>query len=101
MEVFHNNVDKIHIDNEHLDNLSDELTDVGNKYDDLKGSHWETAYQKAWDAALTNKEAGALGRRAESFAKSKEGQALHKELMELDDTLKKHVKVSDIPDSWK
>jgi len=59
------------------------------------------AYQKGWEAATKNKEAQTVGRRWNSFEKSKEWGMLAKELHELDMSLKKNVKVSDVPEEWK
>lgn len=101
METFHNGKDTVHIDNAHLDALADELTDVGAEYDKLAGSEWDKAYHAAWGAALDNKQAHSVGRRMESFKKSAEGQALKKEVVDLKTALKTHVKVSEIPESWK
>ena len=101
METFHNGKDTIHIDNAHLHALEDELTDVAAEYKKLEGSEWDKAYHQAWGAALSNKQAKALERRAKTFKKSAEGQALGKEVKELGEALKTHVKVSDVPESWK
>lgn len=101
MEVFSNQKDAIHIDNEHLHALEDELTDVGAQYDALAGSKWDKAYHELWARALTNKQAGSVERRAKAFKASKQGKALKREVVELKNALKTHVKVSDIPESWK
>lgn len=66
MEVFemkHNGHYKLHIDNEHMDALADELQDVSDQYEALEGSKWDKAYTKAWEAATTNDEAAGVGRR--------------------------------------
>ena len=93
--------DGVHFANEHMDELSDELNDVAHQYEKLDGSKWDKAYEAGWKAALSTKEAKSLGRRAETFKNSEEGQMLKKEIQELKGALHKHVKVSDVPDSWK
>jgi hypothetical protein len=45
----------MHFDNDGLDDLGDELDDVGQQYKKLDGSKWDKAYTKAWDAATDNK----------------------------------------------
>jgi len=101
METFHNGKDTVHIDNAHLDALADELTDVADEYKSLEGTDWDRAYHQAWGAALSNRQAKSLERRMKTFKKSAEGQALGKEVKELGEALKTHVKVTDVPESWK
>lgn len=86
----------IHIPNDKIKHLSDELDDVKDQYDDLEGGKWDKAYEAAWKKATTSKEAGALGRRAKAFKMSKEGKMLKKEICELKKSIKKNVKISDV-----
>merc|ERR1712178_314661 len=73
--VFHND-SGFHIDNSKLQALEDELDDVADQYEDLEKTHWNKEYEAAWGAAVTNKQAKSLKRRAESFKHSAEGKAL-------------------------
>ena len=52
--VYHN-AKGIHIDNSKLQEVEDELTDVGDEYEALEGSVWEKRSEAAWKAALSNK----------------------------------------------
>jgi len=63
----------------------------------LENSKWAKLYENAWTKAVHSPEGQQLGRRMETFGKSKEWKMLEKELKELDMALKKHVKVSDLP----
>lgn len=45
----------LHLENKHLNALSDELDDVADQYKSLDGSKWEKAYDAAWKKALSNK----------------------------------------------
>ena len=91
----------IHIDNTAWDEIEDEADDVEHQYKKLEGSKWDKAYTAGWKAASTNRQAHSVGRRWEGFKKSEEFGMLAKELKELDMSLKKNVKVSDIPEDWK
>lgn len=98
--VYHN--DKgFHIDNAKLQELEDELDDVADQYEQLEGSKWDKAYTKAWEKAVTNRQAKGLKRRAKSFKKSAEGKALKKELKEFGKSLHDNVEVTDVPEHWK
>jgi hypothetical protein len=87
------------MDNAHVDNLSDELDDVADQYEHLKGSKWDKAYKAAWKKALSTKAAKATFRRMHAFRGSKEGKMLHKEMVDLKRAVKKNLKVTDLPDS--
>lgn len=78
--------------------LSDELTDVAYEYKYLEGSAWDKAYEAGFKAAFSTKQAAQVGRRWKTFKASPEGQALKKEMVELKNSLKKNVMVSDLPD---
>jgi len=70
-------------------------------YKKLEHSHWGKKYDVAWKKALETKEAEKLGHSVDNFGKSKEWHMLEKELKELDASLQKNVKVSDVPEHWK
>merc|ERR1719446_38569 len=91
----------IHIDNDEMSHLEDELDDVADQYEKLEGSKWDHAFQNAWKDALTNREWGSVQRRGKAFKHSPQGKALKKEVHEFGHTLKKNVKVTDIPEHWK
>ena len=92
----------IHIDNQHgMNEITDELEDVGHQYEQLEKTRWAKAYDYRWKQALHNDEAKGVERRWNHFEKSKEWHALAKELTDLDNSLKKNVKVSDVPEEWK
>merc|ERR1711907_160326 len=98
--TYHNDTG-IHISNDAMPIIEDELDDVADQYEDLEGSKWDKAYEAGWKAATHNREAASVGRRFEAFKESKEGQAFGKEVHEAMDTLHKNVKVTDIPEHWK
>lgn len=87
----------IHISNSKLDMIGDEADDVAYEYKKLEHSPWAKAYEAGWKAALHNKEAQAVERRAETFEKSAEWKVLEKELKELDLAIKQNLKITDIP----
>jgi hypothetical protein len=78
----------IHISNDAMDDLSDELDDVADQYKKLDGSKWDKAYKAGWEAATKNKEAKSVANRWGSFEKSDEWHALAKELHDLDVAIK-------------
>lgn len=89
----------LHFPNSKIDDLSDELDDVADQYEQLgkgKGG-WNKKYEAAWKAALANKSFGSLKRRGKAFKQSKEGKALKKELCELKMAIKKNLKITDLP----
>lgn len=88
----------IHVDNEGMQIIQDEADDVEHEYKMLHGSKWEKAYDAAWAKATSSPEAKSVGRRFETFKQSDEAKMLHKELKELHDALKTHVKVTDLPE---
>ena len=91
----------IHVDNKGVQIIEDEAEDVGDMYKKLEHSHWGKKYDVAWKKALETKEAEKLGHSIDNFGKSKEWHMLEKELKELDASLQKNVKVSDVPEHWK
>lgn len=84
-----------------MDEITDELDDVQEQYEDLKGSKWDKAYQKGWHAATHSKSAKSVGRRFHTFEKSEEAHMLGKQLHELDAAIKANLKVTDVPEEWK
>merc|ERR1712178_505785 len=88
----------LHLDNKHMDDLSDELDDVADQYKSLDGSKWEKAYDAAWRKAVHSKQFQSLQRRAHAFKTSNEGKMLKKEVHELKMAVKKNLKVTDIPE---
>lgn len=98
--VYHND-SGFHIHNDDMAAVEDELDDVADQYEELEGSKWDKAYTAGWDAALHNREAGGVERRAKAFKHSPEGQALKKEMKEFGKSLKENVEVTDIPEHWK
>lgn len=100
-EVVYHNDDGIQIDNDEMPHLEDEIDDVIHEYEELDGGAWDRAYDKGWEAATHNKEFASVGRRAESFKKSKEGHMLGKEVHDFKMSIKKNVHVTDVPEEWK
>lgn len=90
----------IHIPNKAMSDISDEFDDVADQYEALDGGKWDKAYTKAWKAATHNKETASLKRTMHAFKKSNEGKDLKKEVVELKKSIKKNLKVTDIPKSW-
>ena len=100
-ETVYHNKKGLYIDNDHVDDLSDELDDVEDEYKKLAKSPWGSKLKKVYTDAFTNKEWKSVGRRGEAFEKSKEGQALKVELDDFGKALKENVKVTDVPEEWK
>lgn len=100
-EVVYHNDNGMHISNEDMPHLEDEINDVVHQYKELEGSEWDKAYEEGWKAALTSKEFESVKRRGERFKKSEEGQALKKEMHDVKMAFKENVKVTDIPEEWK
>merc|ERR1712178_619217 len=88
----------LHLDNKHMDDLSDELDDVADQFKSLDGSKWEKAYDAAWRKAVHSKQFQSLQRRAHAFKTSNEGKMLKKEVHELKMAVKKNLKVTDLPE---
>jgi len=86
----------LHMDNEAVEDLSDELDDVEGQYKHLEGSKWDKAYQAATKKAFATKQFAALKRRAATFKGSNEGKMLHKEMKELKMAIQKNLKVTDL-----
>lgn len=87
----------IHIPNKDLEAIGDELDDVAYEYKKLEKSEWARAYEAGWNAAVHNKEAAAVQRRAETFEQSAEWKALEAELKDLDQAIDQNLKVTDLP----
>lgn len=100
-ENLYYNDEGVHFPNSHMDELSDELTDVVHEYEDLEGSKWDKAYTAGWKAAFATKEASQVGRRLKAFKASAEGKALKKEVVEFKKAVHDEVEVSEVPDHWK
>ena len=100
-EHLYKNKNGIHFPNEHMDELSDELNDVVHEYEQLEGSKWDKAYSAGWKAAFESKAGKQLGRRVKTFSETEEAKMLKKEIMEVKAAVKKHVKVTELPDHWK
>jgi len=94
--VYHNK-QGMHIDNDDLQKVDDELTDVADEMKAFKKSKWNAAYNDKMQKVFNNKQAQSLHRRLVSFKNSKEGKALAKELKDFKMSLKKNVKVTDLP----
>jgi multidrug efflux pump subunit AcrB len=90
----------VHFDNEKMDELSEEIDDVADTYETFFKSKWAKAYDKGWKAAFETQEAKEVGQAAEEFKKSPAGRKLKKEMRELKHSIKKNVKVTDVPEDW-
>jgi len=98
--VYHNKKG-IHITDEGLDEIADELEDVGETYEKLGKTRWAKAYHHAYKSAFHNKQFGGVKRAGKAFKYSKQGKWLRKEMHDLKVALKQEVKVTDIPEDWK
>lgn len=87
----------LHIPNDKLQAIGDEADDVAYEYKKLEKSEWAKAYEAGWNAAIHNKEAQSVERRAKTFEKSAEWQMLERELQDLDLAIKQNLKVTDLP----
>jgi len=84
-----------------MNEIGDELEDVGDQYKNLEGTKWAKAYDAGWKAALENKQAKSVARRFQTFKKSDEAAMLKKEVKELKKSLHDNIEVSDVPEDWK
>merc|ERR1712167_425644 len=89
----------IYIDNKHMDDIEDELEDVKDQYKKLEGSKWDKAHTAGWKAAIHSNEAKALHKAKMGFKTSNEGKMLKKEVVELKNKIKQHLKITDLKDS--
>jgi len=103
--VLKNNVVKtrhgVHFNNGAVNRLSAELDDVSDHYEYLGTTHWNAKYNNAYKNLFTNRAFRKVKMSANAFKHSKAGHMLHKEVSELGQALKTHVKVTDIPPKWK
>ena len=72
-ETIYHNDKGLYIDNDHIDDLSDELDDVEHQYKKLAKSPWGKKFEEVYTDAFTNKEFKSVDRRAKAFGKSPEG----------------------------
>jgi len=93
--VYHNKAG-LQINNKELVHLDDEINDVEDEFKSFKASKWNKIYETAMQKVFSNKQAKSVERRAKAFDASPQGKALHKEMKELGESLKKNIKVSDI-----
>jgi len=88
------------INNDQLDHVDDEVNDVVDQFKSFKKSKWSKMYEGALQRAFTNKEAKSVERRLKAFKVSSEGKRLEKEMRDLDASLKKNVKITDLPKNF-
>lgn len=87
-----------------LDEVVMEGEDVALYYERLgkttfaEGKPWRVAYDDAWKAATTSKEAHNLAMKWRAFHESHDFKRLQLEMKELKMAIKKNVKVTDIPE---
>jgi hypothetical protein len=70
----------VHFPNHKMDELSAEVDDVSDTYETFFKSKWAKAYEAGWKAALENKEAGFVEKKAKAFKHSPQGKMLKKEM---------------------
>ena len=97
--VYHNKAG-LQINNKELVHIDDELNDVEAEFKSFKKSKWQKIYEAKWEAAFKNKQAHSVHRRMKAFKKSPQAAALKKEMREFKVSLKKNVKVTDIPKNF-
>jgi len=97
--VYHNKAG-LQINNKELVHIDDELNDVEAEFKSFKKSKWQRMYEEKWEAAFKNKQAHSVHRRMKAFKKSPQAAALKKEMREFKVSLKKNVKVTDIPKNF-
>jgi hypothetical protein len=97
--VFHNK-SGLSIDNGELKKVDDEVDDVVAELKSFKKSKWDKLYENQMKKTFSNRQAESVHRRMVTFKKSAEGKALKKEMHEFKDSLKKNVKVSDLPKNF-
>jgi hypothetical protein len=97
--VYHNKAG-LQINNNELVHIDDELNDVEAEFKSFKKSKWQRMYEEKWEAAFKNKQAHSVHRRMKEFKKSPQAAALKKEMREFKVSLKKNVKVTDIPKNF-
>ena len=97
----HQTPNGLHFNNGGLKGLNKELDDVSDHYEYLGKTHWNNKYKMAYKHLFTNAAFNKVKFAAKNFKQSPAGKMLKKEVMELGQALKKHVKVSDVPAKWK
>ena len=91
----------IHIDNEAFEIIEDEADDIDAQFKKLEKTHWAKDYESAIENVWRTEEGNNLEESVDDFERSEEGKMLEKEFEDLDEALKEHVKVSDVPEDWK
>merc|ERR1712153_290699 len=94
--IYHNKAG-LQINNKELNDVDDEVNDVLDQFKSFKKSKWSKMYEVTLRRAFTNKEAESVERRLKAFKVSSEGKRLEKEMRDLDASLKKNVKITDLP----
>lgn len=88
----------IKIDNDSFQVIHDESEDVAQELEKLDHSEWGAKYDRAWKNATSTKQAHRVGKNFERLSKTKKWHKLEKELKDLDASLRKNVKVTDVPE---
>ena len=88
------------INNHALGFLNKEISDVEDQFKSFNHSKWNKMYESALQKVFSNKQAKSLERRLKSFKASPQGKRLEKEMRELDASMKKNVKVTDLPKNF-
>lgn len=92
----------IHINNDALDEVEDEVEDIDAQYKHLETTHWNKDYHQAFDSLFHNAEAQRLGHYVETkWNPSREAKRGAKELHEFGQAIHDNVEVSDVPEHWK
>jgi hypothetical protein len=97
--VYHNKKG-LHIDNDDLEDVDDEVSDFIDEVKKFKKSPWAKKYDLAMKKVFSNKQAQSLHRRMVAFKNSNEGKALGKEMKDFKMALKKNVKITDLPKNF-
>jgi len=85
------------IDNDGLDEIDAEFKDVGDHLDRLDSNGWGDSLEHSFKNAFQEQHMQQVGRELDAWGKTANAHQLDKELKDVDNALKRHVKVTDIP----
>merc|ERR1712070_363135 len=88
----------VHIQNDMLPKLVDELDDVEHEFNKQKTGPWGTAFKSGWNKASTNQQAQNVKAEFQNMQKhSPEYKKLEHSVQDLEEAIKRNVKITDQP----
>merc|ERR1712070_898937 len=88
----------VHIQNDMLPKLVDELDDVEHEFNKQKTGPWGTAFKSGWNKASNNQQAHAVSREFHEMQTwSPEYKKLEHSVQDLEEAIERNVKITDHP----